>query len=353
MEDDFEFETPSDKYARVMLWLRAIQRSRDPGRFLGGMHFLSPCLDDLHTPLGVGVDAKNLRVMSDGPEHAYDLQEKYPFLKVACGNPVEIIKENRRSFSSIHMTYEEGFTERIVNEVMQLVQHGARDNAMLGVNISLKAARFDTPCKEPDFEPEGHDGLFNLLAESQLVLLHYHLTRNSPDVKVQMAAGMLEEGLESPVPRVLLSQAYAIRQGYDLGEITFGVDVLQVVEFTRRLQTALGLLRAAAHLSGVFFCESDSVLLLFQLERFPKTLMLRKFLAHVLAMLREMKSIKTLHLELTEEELAESVLSYFDHAVEHNELEHDRHFLPVATTWAVSPERIKEWKRKSATQESP
>lgn len=142
MKEGLLTENPSKAHARIMAWIEHIKR-------VGKSALMGPHLvlanrageGNLSVLLGYGILPKGIIAVGESEEDAFFVQEKYPQLNVVCSNVISIAKEHRRKLVGATLTFDRTLTDAHIDTMVQTVQHGLKDDAVLGLTtrVDLKA----------------------------------------------------------------------------------------------------------------------------------------------------------------------------------------------------------------------
>jgi hypothetical protein len=133
MEDTYKGESPSKKFARFMYWA-GIASLVGSKKFLKGRHLVLASREggDIAMLRGMDVPARNIIAVEINPTAAMEVQDKYPDVKIVCGDVEQIAKEYKRSLSSAFLDFCSPVSQPLLQKVCQVIRHSLMDGAVLG-----------------------------------------------------------------------------------------------------------------------------------------------------------------------------------------------------------------------------
>ena len=192
MIDQYKGESPSKKLARLFYW-NGIQKELGVKRLREKKHLIlvSRIAGDIPVLLTMGVPPKNIIAVDINPNAAYAAQEKYPQVRIICGDITKIVKEYRREIATAYLDFCDCLSQQYISKVMEVVKHGLSEQAILGCTF-LCGREKDTnlliaieKCKKELLEDNRNNDL-NFAAISRCTVLFGRLAGEGMKVRIYM-----------------------------------------------------------------------------------------------------------------------------------------------------------------------
>lgn len=365
MEDKYKGESPSKKQARFLYWVEVMKRSRVSGhdRFFEGHHMILASREggDISTLYGLGVEPKYIVAVERNPSAAFAVQEKYPDVRVVCSDAVRIAKEYRRKLASAYLDFCGSLTDKLIDDIFQVVQHGLKDEAMLGVTVlsgrekgELRLAMGEEKQKLQD--PE--DRFLKHFSDEDVVLMYQEMARGKTDEGLRRLYARTTEILQSGDPARVKEEANRIRQQHIDGYEEAGSAIARLHFLTRELQRRLNPFRVLIHPVTLFSYTSSTdkskgvpmAVVLFKVARLNKKLPMDRFYRKLLDATVQWGFTNLQDCNADMRDLRRQVLSYLRFLdKEHSLGKYAESTILTATTksallWNLPEETITAWK---------
>jgi hypothetical protein len=155
---------------------------------------------DIGVLLVNGVHPYAIVPVTDDPDLAVWVQEKFTDVRVICGDALEVVRNEGRVFTSMSFGFNQPFTREFSNRILNLLQHGGRDGAYF-----YFAVNGGDPSGEEALE-EGRQSLIrsiqhNVDLSDADILAHYINTSTVEEVLEIRDLTSTKEGFEAMVFR--------------------------------------------------------------------------------------------------------------------------------------------------------
>jgi hypothetical protein len=291
MEDTYKGESPSKKNARFMYWSE-VMKHMENNRFFNSHHMILASREggDISTLSGLGVLPNFIVAVERNPEAAYAVQEKYPSVRVVCSDAVKIAKEYRRKLSSVYLDFCGSLTPKLLNDIIQVAQHGLRDDAILGVTILSGREKGDM-AEAVEHEKERmtlkDEKYINALSNEDVVRLYNEMSksRKHKDTHLQSFYDETSALLATMDAEGMAAFANRMRKRHHEGHETAASAIARMHFLSSHLRETLGRFRVVVHpvslISYVSMTDTSKgvpmAISLLRLQRLAKTMPLDKF----------------------------------------------------------------------------
>lgn len=137
MEDIYKNESPARKWARMVGWADVCKQSFWP-KLSQGKHLvlIGKASGDIASLLASGVPRKNIVAVDKNPERALLAQDRFPGMKVICGDLLDVLREQKNEFSTICLDFHTPMIKERLDLLVRVMQH-SKDGTLLTVGFQL------------------------------------------------------------------------------------------------------------------------------------------------------------------------------------------------------------------------
>lgn len=294
MEDTYKGESPSKKQARFLYWVEVMKRLQND-RFFNAHHMVLASREggDISTLYGLGVEPRYIVAVERNPSAAFAVQEKYPDVRVVCSDVVRIAKEYRRSLASAYLDFCGSLTEKMVNDIFQVIQQGLRDESMLGVTLlsGREKGEYAKSMEEEKIALQSPEKTYlSRFSDEEILLMYRDMTEGKTDAGMRDIFKRMTAVLRSGDRAQIRAEATRIRQQHVDGYAESGSAIARLHFLTRILQQKLTPFRVIIHPVTLFTYTSVTetskgvpmAVVLFRVGRLVKTMPHQKFMDKLL-----------------------------------------------------------------------
>jgi hypothetical protein len=133
MADTYKGESPAKKLARFIYWI-GVQRELGAKRFLTGKHLVLASREggDISYLLGQDVPPQNIIAVEINPEAAMMVQEKFPKVRVICGEAEQIAREFKNSLVSAYLDFCSTIQKPLLEKIVKIMKFSMRSGGVIG-----------------------------------------------------------------------------------------------------------------------------------------------------------------------------------------------------------------------------